>query len=177
VNDLISAYHEAGHVVVATKLCYRADHVAVGEHAEKRNLAGYVQWLWDSEKSFQDHIRDEVFALNLMTMSLAGPHAEMRMLSRSREFGARIDGDGTDWRHVRKYAQLCYGKARPRNLVRDVWLSAGLLVDRYWDAITQVALDLNQAKLLDGRRVESIVTAVEQEALRPRRAKSEKGEP
>ena len=151
----LTAYHEAGHALMAVLLGGRVTQVTIDpDNDDGPRRYGDTQIRWR-----QSGLTDRQFAELSVQVSLAGPVAEMIFTWEPFHPGL-VPQWAADWRDAWNSAALLHSRERPRmqyleqvsmNLFRR--LNEGV----YWEALASLADNLLAHETLDAEQVEEIV--------------------
>jgi hypothetical protein len=150
-----TAYHEAGHVVLAIVLGARVSHATIEpDRDDGPERYGDIRVLWPTGKWTA-----QVFQKKLVLTALAGPVAEMIYTGEPLHPGFVAEW-ADDWQQAFESAALLV----PNERQRLAWLEAQIrqlhsdLNARYWPAIAALADELSAHETLEE---EQIITALE----------------
>lgn len=145
-----TAYHEAGHVLMAIVLGARVSHATIEpDRDDGPDRHGDVRILWPRSKW-----SDKAFAEKLVATALAGPVAEMLYTGEPYHPGFVAEWAG-DWQHAFAAAAAIVGDERRRL----TWLEAQvrgiyqLLDARYWPAVAALADELSAHETLEEEQI------------------------
>jgi hypothetical protein len=160
------AYHEAGHVVVGSRLGLDLVEVDVepdGEGGNGHSVFRQPDWFDPSSDGDEDG-RGRVFVENLITTFLAGTAAEARRAGFENPESSGFDEDAI----VRSWAAYL-GPGREASLGRLRQQAAGLVREpANWEAIGRLAGLLIERRRLDGAEAVAAVRGTRPRPSRPR---------
>lgn len=148
-KQLIStAYHEAGHAVVATLLGFQFQHVTIAPDEDYLGSVlyeRYTMFLNVGHRAYAKDLRDYLVA------NRAGPLAEERHTGHWNE-----DGASSDDQHFWSMLWRMYGERQDRH-ARDLTRQARQLVSAHWPSIERVARALIEEKTIQFDAVERLI--------------------
>ena len=151
----LTAYHEAGHALMAVLLGGKVKHVTIEPDDDDGPARhGDTQVLWR-----RSGISDKEFAKMAVQVSLAGPVAEM-IYSGDPYHPGLVAEWAADWREAWKVAVPLHADERQRldYLERvSIQLYHRLKEDELWAALAALADNLLAHETLEGEQVEEIV--------------------
>ncbi|MFT5522863.1 MAG: ATP-dependent Zn protease [Pirellulaceae bacterium] len=153
----LTAYHEAGHAVIAMLLGGRVASVTIdpeNDDGPERYGDTKVEWL-------RDRFSDKEFHENLVQVALAGPVAEMIYRGEPLHPGFVAEWSG-DWRTAWEMAAALHSDEQKRLQYLELTtthLHRLLKKEPYWSALAAVSDNLLAHERLDNEELEDIVRA------------------
>ena len=153
-SEMATAYHEAGHAVVALRTHYapKPKKISIIPIPDERILSevSYYKRMFDENGYFQP-VEEKRIQCSIMSL-FAGEIAEKKFTGRNDHVGSQTDFD-----NAIKYGELLY----TTGLLGDLfdWLSVltEAIVNKYWHEIEKVAEVLLEKKTLSGKELKEII--------------------
>lgn len=158
----ITAYHEAGHALVAHLLGGKVKQVTIDPDSDGPERYGDTQIRW------KRGLGDKDFAQKTVRVSLAGPVAEMIYSGEPYHPGV-VPEWAADWRDAWEAAQILFPNERQQLEYLEntsIELYRQMQQDDFWSAVAGIAdhllahdtLEADEFKELVGELIESLVT-------------------
>jgi hypothetical protein len=156
MNRAPTAYHEAGHAVIAHALGYTPRSVSIIPRGEDTGLVRHAAALRGVQSAAVRSARARLRIERAIQICFAGPLAQRRYRARS----WRHQHGRSDFAQAAALARrLCRSKKTAAALLQRLEIAAGALVEAHWADIAQVAETLIERQEMAGREIVACLNA------------------